>query len=339
MPGTTPRALIWAIGIGTKETTFGVAEVTTALTDWLAPDSADFANRTHTYRDDSAEINGYIGATDHQIETAVADLTRKFQASVESIAWASALQLGNVVSSGASDPYTATMKWPSVCNLNPPSFTFVEGLNCAGFSGTLIQYKGATIDQQIWTLSGKTFVQHEVTIKTDGSETAVPSFIMPAAKKVVAKLIGSQVTSLKCDATLATDLSPLIRTAKITIASGVVVPPAVTSGIYVPEYQYGAMRPQLLVEFTIKADKSHALYAAFQAKTVVKFNLTIDTGATPTRNVNLTCDQGVITSCQEKAAGNETQLDVKYEAENNATDAGPAILVTKCGQATYLVAS
>src|SRR5215831_7536538 len=326
MPGTTPRALIWAIGIGSKETTFGVAQAVGSLTDWLAPDSADFANRTHTYRDDSAEINGYIGATDHQIETAVADLARKFQASVESIAWASALQLGNVVSSGASDPYTATMKWPTVCQLNPPSFTFVEGLNCAGFTGTYIQYKGCVIDQQVWTLSGKTFVQHEVTIKTDGSETASPSFTWPVAKKVVAKLIGSQVTSLKCDATLATDLSPLIRTAKITIQSAAVVPPAVTSGIYVPEYQYGAMKPSLAVEFTIKADKSHALYAAYTAKTVVKFNLTIDTGASPARNVNLTCDQGIISSCQEKASGNETQLDVKFEAENNATDSGPAII-------------
>jgi hypothetical protein len=339
MPGTTPRALIWVIGIGTKETTYGVAEVTTALTDWLAPDSADFAHRIQVYRDDSAEINGYIGATDHQIESVTADMARKFQASVESIGWATALQLGNVTTTGAADPYVSTAKWPTVCQLNPPSFTFVEGLNCAGFTGTFIEYKGAVIDQQVWTLSGKTFVQHEVAIKTDGSETAVPTFVMPATKKIVTKLVGSQVTSLKCDATLATDLSPLIRTAKITIASGVVVPPAVTSGIYVPEYQYGAMRPLLGVEFTIKADKSHPLYAAYTAKTVVKFNLTIDTGATPARSVSITCDQGIISDCAEKASGNETQLDVKYEAENNATDAGPAVIVTKCAQATYLVAA
>src|SRR5262245_11059826 len=257
---TTPRALIWAIGMGKKETTFGTAQVAGSLTDWLAPDSADFGKRMHTFRDDSDEINGFVAATDHQILTATAELTRKFQASVESMAWATALQLGTVTTTGASDPFTHTMKWPTVCALNPPSFTFNEGLNCAGLTATYWQYKGCVIDQQVWTLNGKNFIQHDVTVKTDGSETAVASFTFPAAKATVQKLIGSFVTALKCDATLATDLSPLVRSVKITMSSAVVVPPAVTTGIFVPEYQYGAKRPDLTVEFSFKADKSHALY-------------------------------------------------------------------------------
>src|SRR5215510_13500462 len=128
----SPRGFQWAIGQGSKETTFGTPQADASLIDWLPVTAADFAQLAVVYRTDAEEISGYVGETSHQEESRMTTVARNFQASVESIAWAIALALGNSVASGATPNYIHTMKWRNICTINPPSFTFVEGLNCTG---------------------------------------------------------------------------------------------------------------------------------------------------------------------------------------------------------------
>jgi hypothetical protein len=62
MPAS-PRAFRWALGIASKETTFGVAQADGSLTNWWAVTEADMGQLDVKYRTNESEINGFVGAT------------------------------------------------------------------------------------------------------------------------------------------------------------------------------------------------------------------------------------------------------------------------------------
>lgn len=331
----SPRSFEWALGLASKETTFGTPQADGSLTDRIAVTGPDFADLVVGYRTNADEINGYVGATEHQEESRKATLSRNVQGSIDVIAWAIAMMLGNVSVTGTTPNYTHSAKWRGVCTVVPPSFTFVEGLVCAsGTTGTYWLYKGAVVSQLSIDVSGKGFVKFSITCETDGSETAKTAFSWPATANAVDKLIGSMLV-LKCGSAGTEDLSSIIRSMKITMNAGIVEPPSI-GGVNVVEFQYGAQAPSLDIEFVIKGDKSHALYTAYQAKTAQKFDASLTVNSN--RSINLHCTQGIVTATV-KPSGNETQLTVKYIAEHNSTDTGPGVWTLKTGVAVYCVAA
>jgi hypothetical protein len=336
----TPRAFEWAIGQGSKETTFGVAQADGSMTHWLPVTEAAFADLGVQYRTDAEEINGFVGETSHQEESRSATVQRKMQASVESIAWSVFMMLGNVVSSGTTPNFTHVGKWRSICTVNPPSFSFVEGLICAGSTATYWLYKGSVVDQVTVEVSGKGFVQLTITVKTDGSETAKTSFTWPASAAAVNKLVGAMLT-LKCGPIGTEDLTSLVRSFKFTLNAGVTEPPSI-GNVLVTEYQYGGSNPTLEIEFTIKGDKSHTLYAAMQSglSTGTPTNQKLDALLQVNANssIRLFCSKG-IANATVKPSGNETNLVVKYMPEHNVTDSGPAVITAKNAIASYLNAA
>lgn len=331
----SPRAYEWALGLASKETTFATPQADGSLTDWLAVTGPDFVDLNIGYRTNADEINGYVGPTESQEESRKASLSRNMQGSVDAIAWAIAMMLGNVTVAGTTPNYTHTAKWRGICTVNPPSFTFIEGLVCvSGSTGTYWLYKGAVVNQLTIDVSGKGFVKFSITVETDGSETAKVAFVWPVAVTAVNKLIGSMLT-LKCGVAGTENLTTLARSMKITMNAGITEPPTI-GNVNVTEFQYGPQAPSLDVEFTIKGDKSHALYAAYQAKTNQIFDALLEFNAN--RSIRLHCTQGIV-NATVKGSGNETQLTVKYMAEHNATDVGPGVWTLKTGVAVYGVAA
>lgn len=331
----TPRAFEWAFGLASKETTFGTAQSDGSMIDWLSVTEADFAQLDVTYRTDENEINGFVGVTEHQEESRQAKVARKANASVEFIAWAIAMFFGNVTASGSTPNYTHTAKWRSICTVNGPSFSFVEGLICTGATGTYWLYKGCVINQITIEVNGKGAVVLTLDIWTDGTETAKTTFTFPTAVNSVNKLIGSMLT-LKCGAAGTEDLSSLTRNYKVTLNAGIVIPPSISASTAIAEYQFGGNAPTMDVEFTIKADKSHAIYTAYQNKTAQILDALLQFNSN--RSIRLHCSQGIVMAT-EKPQGNETQLTVKYVAEHNATDSGAGVWTLKTGVSSYLNAA
>ena len=329
----TAKSLKVALGLTKKETTFGTAQANASLTDMIKATDVDFAQVETDYRTDEDELTGYAGATEHEVESKRGALQRKLKAAVETIAAFLIWQLGRVTTAG-SGPYTHTLKWPQICTLNPPSFSLIEGLDCAGATGTFWEYKGIVVEQVVIEITGKGAVTMTVSVKHDGSETAEAAFTFPASFTAVNRLLGSMAV-VKLGPALE-NITSVLRSLKITIGSGIVEPPNISAGVYVAEYQYGDGKPDLQIELSIKGDKSHAIYGYYQANTNVKFQCAITKAAGA--SVTLDCEKGVV-KVEQGREGSETRLNVTYMPEWNATNDGPGVWTIVNALATYLNAA
>lgn len=99
-----PRAFVWAVAPGNKETTHGVVSDAhvTAMTTFWAPTGVDFAQIDAEWSDDAEEFNLLPGATTPSLVSRTGSIARKFRASPEVLAWLLGLMTGNVTSSSAS---------------------------------------------------------------------------------------------------------------------------------------------------------------------------------------------------------------------------------------------
>jgi|SRR5215471_7973693 len=339
----TPNSFMWATALTKKETTFGGGFATDPVyADWLVGLAADFVQEDWTYSDNNAEINGSVGApTEHTLEMKQGALQRELITSPEGLTAFLAWALGQVTTVGASDPYTHTIKWATPCAVNPPSFSFIELLNCAGSTATYFKYKGATVESIAVELSSKGYIKTTVNIKTDGSETADATFTPPTSPVTVKRLLGNMATIKYGPA--GTETVANIRNIKFTINLALIIPPDISANVLVPQFQYGADHPTIEVEFTVQGDKSHVIYGYATSGSKQILNITIDAGVTPSRSVQLTMSQTICTALV-KAAGPETQLTVKVMAESNATDGtatnpAPAKFTCKNGNPSYLTAA
>jgi hypothetical protein len=337
----TPSAFKWAIGVGKKEAVFGTSITLADLTDWFKVKEADFADIQTSFETDDDEINGFIGATEHIVFERKGMVARKCKGTLELLAWLIHMMLGNNVVSGTTPNFTSTVKWRGICDVNPPSFTFLEVLDCVGSTGTWILYKGCIVESFTLEINGKGPAQLSFNLKTDGSETAQPAAIVPAASYAVNKLFGYML-NVKFGPLGTEDISALIRSWKMTVTMGSVEPPSITGGVLVVEQQYGAKNPKLDIEFTLKGDKSSAIYGYYSTAgaptTIADVKHVASLVVNANRSIVLTNSRGkaVVTS---KPQGNETQLNVKFEEEHQATDLGPGVFVCKTGIATFLTAS
>lgn len=340
---SAPKSFMQLIGLASKETTFGVAQSDASLIDWLAVMEAGFADLNIGWRTNEGEINGFVGVTEHQEQSRSVTVPRDMQASAESITWACAFMTGVVTSSGTTPNYTHVIKQRSICAVNPPSFSFLEVLQCASVlqAGTAFIYKGCVVDQISVEVSGKGFVKLTVTYKTDGTETAKATFTLPSAVNAVNKFVGASLTLL-CGSVGNENLTAVVRSLKWTLTMGAVEPPNIGT-VAVTEYQFEGNSPKLDIDLVIKGDKSHALYTLYKSglatgiptKVILDALLQFDAN----RSVRVHCSQGIIMSASVKGSGNENQLTVKYSPEDNVTDSGPFVITGKTATATYLNAA
>lgn len=322
-----------------KEGTYGTQIADAALLDHVPVSEVAFTKPEIKYRTDEEEINGYLGASEAEQEDRMFSGSIKCQASVETITAFLIWALQNLSTSGSGDPYTHTLKFPSVCTLNPVSFSFIEMLDCSGATGTNKLYKGVCVDQIVIEGNGKQRVMLTVTFKTDGSETAKGSFTAPGAAITRKKLLGSHaVLQLGTAGGSLTNYSSLLRTWKITINCGLVVPPNASNSTYVTEMQYGDKRPKIDFEFSLKCDKSHTLYAAADAGTLYQISFALDPSVSPARSVTLTMANGFLVA-EPGRENREPRMNFKFNELHNSTNVGPATFVCKTANATYLVTS
>lgn len=333
----TARSLKLALGLTKKETTFGAGAAVDAtfLTDMIKAQEIEFAKVDTDYRDDSDELTGYAGPTEFEVEKKSGSLGRKFKCRLEWAAGFLIWLLGRVTTSGAG-PYTHTVRWPQICTLNPPSFAMIEGLDCAGATATFFGYKGCVVDQ--WTLERPNQGAEicSTAIKHDGSETAKASFVFPTTYTTGNALLGTMDT-LKCGTAGTENLTSILRTWKISISAGIAQPEGANSGVFVGEYQYGDGKPDLQIEFSIKADKSHALYGNYKNNDTVIFDLLIEKTAAAL-SMKLHCTTAKV-KCEEVRQGSETRLNVTVMPMWNATDDGPGVWTIIDAIATYLNAA
>jgi hypothetical protein len=331
----TPRAFQWAIGTTFAESSYGTPIQDANLTDWYQVKEADMAEVDVVDDSDKDEITGYIGETFHTPSEKRGVFVRKAKASVELVEWGLSNVYGNVTKTGIADPFTNTIRQRALCTVDPPSFSIVEGLVCvSGSTGTYWMYKGCVIDKLVLEGKGRGPVQLTLSCKHDGSETAKTSFAWPGlAGKIIGTRIYGRHLQLICGPNGNEDLTSIVRAWKHEIDMASVEPPA-NSGLFVTELQYGVDNPIAKTTFTLKADKSHAVYGYFQNNTSVKciLNLVVNSN----RSVGITHSQGVV-RVKPKPAGSEINLDVTFMEEANATDVGPVAYVCKSALSTLLI--
>jgi len=342
MPGT-PRSQIIAFSRMNKESAFGIPIADGNLINWIPCEGPDYPDLGIGYRDDSKVINGFLGPTLRQIETREGKKAWKFEASAESLGFFTIMQFGKVTMTGSGDPYSAVVKARDVCTINPPSFTYVHGLNCAGATGTYYRRKGAVINTHSVEIKGKGPLMQTIALEDDGSVTADSGFSFPASPDTVQTLLGSMCQLQFGAVGSLVDLSAAkrLRTWKATFNSQIKRIDTPNSAVTVDEFQYGEEAPLVQVEFTIKGDESSPEYALYNvpagSPTLCQMIMTVDAGTVPDRYWQMTQTNCHILSCTPKPAGNENQLDIKLGVLNTSTDAGPCQFLSKCGQSAYLV--
>jgi hypothetical protein len=322
-----------------KELTYAAGYLAADFVNTLVPIEAEFSSDEPTWRDDSAEINGYAGATDADIEAWAGGRGFKCYASPEIAQFFYALQFGNVTTTGSADPYTHVNKWSNICTLNPPSFAFLEAPSCAGETANYKMRKGVCVEQVELDINGRSSVILTAQFKHDGSRTDMASVTLPSTPFIPSEhILGSMVT---CKfGTLGTEnLNSVFRSAKVTTKSNLTVPPSIAAGLYITEMQFGDKSPVVDMDLTIKGDANHVLYTAFLAKTVLILDLTIDCGTTPSRTLRYQAAQVLIQECKEVPSSSETQLQMKLRFLFNATDAGAMRITTTTGVSAYLATS
>lgn len=331
----TSRSFNWATGLTKKEPAFGTAMDDSVLLDWLEVEEVDQAETNKEYRTNEKSINGRLGATEYELESATGQMTRKMQASVEAFAAFIIWITGRTTQTGSADPWTQTIKLPTVCTLTPPSFSLIEGLNCAGASATYTLFKGCSVESLTLEATGKSFATLTVNIKTDGSETAKAAFSFPASVKTVKKLLGRYMT-LALGPLGTEDISADIRSFKLTVSTGLVIPPSVTGGIFVPKYQYQEGHPMVDFEFTMAGDRSSAIYGYYKNDTQLINDFFMNSGVTPLRSIRMTNAACYLESLKPTREGSEPRLAAKLKFLHNATDDGSATFITKSGASGYL---
>ena len=337
----TPESQLIAFALGLKEANFGVTIPDTNFLTWIPANKVDFPELDIKYRDDTNDVNGMHGATEREIESMMGKKAWEFQASELSLAFFSAMQLGRIAITGGSDPYSMTVKWPDICTINPPSFSYFHGLNCSGATGTFKNRKGVVVAQQTIDIPGRGPIKHSIALLDDGSITDDASFSVPTTPTAVKKLLGSNaVIQLGPPGSLVNlSSTKTLRSCKIAInANPKEIYAPGSNATTVDEYQYGEITDD--VDLVVKGDESSAIFGYFLNKTLVQFICTIDPGVSPLRSWKYTKTNCHVVACKVVASGRETNLQVKLGPLSTSTDFnGPAQILAKTGQATWLVSA
>jgi hypothetical protein len=335
MSGTT-QAFRQAISIPSVEANFGTLLGLASLTQWIECNEFEPAKIEKQLRTNQNKIDGTRGKTNRQVVRRMGTIPRKMDASAEIITWLLGLGLGNVVSSGSSDPYTHTIKHPPLCTLYPYSTSLVEGIVCAGLTSGYKSYKGVTLDSI--TIEGDSAGEVKITWtwKHDGSETTQSSFTWPTTLQTLTYFSGQHCTlKLYPKGGSVLDITNQLLSWKLTYNFNVVPTKVANNGLYVARYKYSKGAPNIGFEFVVSADKSDVIYGYADAETLLTMQHKLDAGTTPARSVQLDMSDIYITA-DEGSDDIEPTLTCKIDELDVIANTGPAIWTCKTGVAAYL---
>ena len=334
--GGTTEAFQWATSIPSAEASFGTAIPLVNLTDWLTINEFNPAKIDKTFRTDQNRIKGSRGVQTRQLATRMGTIPFKADASIEKLVWLLYRGLGNGVPSGASDPFTHTIKHPTLCTREPWSTSLMQGIVCGGLSSGYKLFSGVTLDQFSITHDGDNPLSLEWTEKTDGREVTQGAFTWPSTPVAVNYLLASHVNmKLYPNGGGAIDITNKLMSHKLTYSFNVQRPKVSNGSIYVPRYRYSQGHPKLDLEFVVSGDKSDAIYGYADSETLLTIVLTYDTGLTPARSAELTIAKCYI-QVEQTSDDIEPTLNCKVEPIDILADNGPAVWVGKTGVSAYL---
>lgn len=338
----TPASQLVAFPLGLKEAVYGTAIADASLITWIPANAVNYPELDIRYRDNSQDIDGHLDPSEREVEHRSGKRTWSFDASAESLLWSWAMQWGLITMSGSADPWTGTIKKRANCTTSPPSFTYFHGLNCAGATGTFKIRKGAVITQQSLEINSSGVIKQTVETMDDGSITASALFSVPSVPSTVKKLIGAYAVPQFGVAGSLVNLSTAKRFRSIKISSNSNAQDIETpgSGVNASDVQYGEKGPSLEVELVIKGDESSPEFGYFDQgvnPTQVQLDMTIDPGVSPLRTWRILMTACHIIGCTVVPKGNENNLNIKLGTLWSSADAGPAQIIGRSGQATFLV--
>jgi hypothetical protein len=314
-------------------TTIGMAD----LDQWIEVNDPEFVKIEKQFRTNEGKINGTRGKTQRQKFRQMGTAPFKVDASVEIITWLLGLGLGNVTTTGASDPYTHVIKHPTLCSLYPYSTSFVQGIVCSGLTSGYKSYKGCVVDTLTIEGDDAGEIKLSWTFKHDGSETAQASFTFQTSVDVFTYLIGSMMTmKLYPNGSGAIDITSKVLSWKVTVNFNVQPTKVANSGLYVARYKYGKSSPKVSVEVKVSGDKSDAIYGYSDNETLCTYQLKLDAGTTPARSVQFDMSQ-VYVMADADSDDLEPTLSLKLDELDVIANTGPAIWTCKTGVAAYLV--
>lgn len=242
---------------------------------------------------------------------------------------------------GAAGVYTHEVAWPTECAVNPPSTEIMEGLRCGGSTATYKLLTGVVVDQVDIEISAKGWINLTASLKFK-DEKDKGTFTFPASATLNRKIKGSKLRVFLGSALTSEVDNTILRSLKITISSGIVVPSTIGGDDTVPEFQYGEKKPDLAIELQIKGDKSSTYWdmkrqCRISPSNRFKFRMILQPNVTPQRKVQLDCNQIFVDANPDKE-GNETRINLMLKPEANTTDEGPGKWFIESSQATLLAA-
>lgn len=332
------QAFRQAISLVKREAAFGTQVADADLTTWIEMDEFAPSKIEKEFRTNSNRINGVRGKTQRQLKSRAGMISRKTDASVELVTSLLALGSGgNIASSGSADPWTHTIKDPTLCTTYPHSTSLVEGIVCAGLTSGYKLYKGICVDQITLEGSGRDEVKLSYNLKHDGSETTKSSFSFPASLSVLTYLLNSHLAfKLYPNGGGVIDITDKVLSWKITKNYGVVPTKTSNTGIYVPRYKYSKGNPNIAVEFVVSEDKSGTIYGYSDAETLLTLQLSLTVSAS--RSISVLMDS-VYIMADEESDDLEPTLNCKVDPLDILADSGPDVWTCKTASPLYLVAS
>lgn len=320
------------------EAVFGTSQAMAALTDMWEQDAFNPFAITPGYRTNAKKIKGARGMTARQRETAEGAGSINDDASVELITWMLALGMGNDTPTGGGDPYTHTIKHPSLCSSAPKSTDFLQAIVCSGLTAGYKSFKGCALDK--FSISGDTqgFLKLASSWKTDGSEVTQAGATPTSTFLSLSYLLNSMV-SLKLYPNGGSVLdvsgggSNQLMSWKAEWDFGLTRLKRASNSIYVPGWRFGEGKPTLKISFVLAADKSDAVYGYFSNDTL----LTLQLGLTFSASRLVTTD---MSNCyivvKEGSDGNEPTLECTVDEMDVIANQGPAIYTCKTAVPAYL---
>jgi len=336
--GGTTKGIKTATALINCEAAFGVTIPIVSLVDIYVQNNFNPAKITPAFRTDAGRITGARGVTNRQRETAEGMLSESLDASTELIVHGLALGYGNATATGSADPWTQTIKHPSVCTSSPKSTSFLQGIECAGLTQGYKSYKGASLSKMVISMKGQGRIELTREWKLDGSEVTQAAATFPASFLSLTYLLSSHL-ALKLypnGGGAITISSSRLVSLQIEIDFGLTKRNRAGNSIYVPGWRFAGDKPSIKITFEVEGDKSDVIYGYFENDTLLTAQVVLDPGVVPSRAITMDMAKCYLIA-EEGNDDTDPTLKCTIDEIDVIANQGPAIWSAKTGVAAYNV--
>lgn len=240
----------------------------------------------------------------------------------------------------AATQYLQTIKEPSICTLNPPSFPYAEGLRCAGSVDAYRLYPGCVVGSLGFDIESDDFIPMALELMTSGQELLIPTFTFPANDSAMTRLMGNMA-----EVWIGDDFTDPFKVAIDELAKFSVKfnfnptePERINNIKTVSEFQYPKGGMTLDVSAAFKGGKSSRYYQMIDACRDgyrPKVRIKLDPKSTPQRPIVIDFNS-VRLGGGVKPAGREQRTELAIMPLSNTTDSGRFTAKVTTAKSTYL---